>query len=152
MTLPTRCTPGEFRCDDGNLYKCVPRDGIGDEPGAPSFGSTILALNDIADSLRRLVNVAVIDRWSGHYTAIELTVPENQINHEISNLTAGRMVSIRTDQTIKVRLNNIMNPEFTIERDEKQIALGPFPPESVVRSVFITTGTSETRIKILAFG
>ena len=51
-----------------------------------------------------------------------------------------------------VRLNNIMNPEFTIERDEKQIALGPFPPESVVRSVFITTGTSETRIKILAFG
>lgn len=93
-----------------------------------------------------------IEEWKGEYRSIEKTVNANKSNVELRLLIPARMINLRMDQDITIRLNSKANDEITLESAESPMDISGLKPKMLIDKIYVTTGANDTEIKIMAFG
>lgn len=106
----------------------------------------LLGIFDLLEKYRE------IEEWKGDYRSIEKTIDANKSNVEVRLLISARMVNLRTDQDITIRINSKANDEITLESAESPLDLSGLKPKMRIHTIYVTTGASDTAIKIIAFG
>jgi len=106
----------------------------------------LLGIFDLLEKYRE------IEEWTGIYKSVEKTIDADEKDYEILLRFPARMVNIRTDQDITLKLNDWGNDEITLESAESPLDISGLKPRMRINSIYITTGANDTEIKIMAFG
>lgn len=136
----------EMTTSDGKVFKMVPRQESGS-------AVTLTTLANILDQVN--INLSILidtERWIGKYTSLEDTLDANAERKEYKFYFPVRYLKIYADQPISLQINDVGNPIINISAGEFPYELPHLRPGFVISSLFITTGTIETRITILALG
>jgi len=93
-----------------------------------------------------------IEEWTGFYQSVEMPISASTTDRLIRLRQPARIVNIRTDQDITLKLNAKGNDEITLESAESPLDISGLKPKMRINSIYVTTGANDTEIKIIAFG
>jgi hypothetical protein len=88
----------------------------------------------------------------GGYRSINLTLPARERKYEVRLGLNASQIHIRSDQGLTINLNSESNEDIFVEIAEFPFSLSELSGGERITTVYLTTGSTETNVKILAIG
>ena len=135
---------------DAVVYPCFPQSGTtrdDDSSIAPVPGqSSTDAL------LQRLLDITGGGNIPGAYRSITVTIPALEQRYEISLGIYATQLSIRCDKPITLVLNSTVFDNIFLEIADFPVLISQLRLNESIHTLFVTTGSTDTTIKIFAIG
>ena len=139
----------EVKTSEGEMYVMVSKADVSNT----FSNATISTLAQLLDQVNINLNILIdTQRWSGKYTAIEEFLLPNVEATTYNFVFPVRYLKIYIDQPIGIQFNDIGNPIINVDATESPYVLTGMAPGFLIQKIIVTTGTLQTKIKILAMG
>jgi hypothetical protein len=147
-------------CIKGNKYRIVNPDDGGTEGNGevgmdlyPDTGVTDMeSLTSLGNKLDKIIDIMGAGSSGGGYRSVNLTLPPRERKYEVRLGLLSSQLHIRADQGLTVNLNSESGEDIFIEIAEFPFSLSELRRKEAIHTVYFTTGTNETNIKMLAIG
>lgn len=118
-------------------------------PDSKPDGKTI---STVELKLQRLLDIWGGGDIGGTYRSITLEIPGLEQRYEIALGMYATQLVMRCDKDITVVFNNTTQDNVFLEVGDFPFAISELKINEAIHTIFVTTGTDEATIKILAFG
>ena len=137
-------------CVGRNRYRIIPDSTTNPSTVMPS--APVVDMSVTESKLTRLVDIEGGGDIAGGYRSITLILLAHESLYEIDLGINARQFTIRCDQSVTIKFNNVTSDNIFINSSEFPFEVSGLNLNESVRSIFVTTGDNQTTIKILAFG
>jgi len=147
-------------CINGNKYRIVTPGGDGEREGDGEVGMDLYPdqqkaeekLSTLEGKVDRIIDIMGAGSVGGGYRSVNLTLPPRERKYEVRIGLLSSQIHIRADQGLIVTLNSESGEDIFIEIAEFPFSLSDLRTNEAIHTVYFTTGTNTTRIKLLAIG
>ena len=149
-------------CIRGSKYRIISQDESNAQGDSVISSETSYApQSGIADSERldtlinkvdALVNVMGTGSATGGYRSVNLTLPPREQKYQVILGLLSNQIHIRADQGLTVNMNSQFGEDIFIEIAEFPFSLSDLHKNESIHTLYFTTGSNTTHIKILAVG
>ena len=132
---------------------CVPTFGnIDDESGVAQVQPPKPGQSSTDALLQRLLDISGGGSVGGTYRSINLTVPALEQRYEIPLGIYATQLSLRCDKPITLVMNNPAFDTIFLEIADFPVSISELRLNESIHTLYVTTGTDITTIKIFALG
>ena len=142
----------KFVCIGGNRYKIADDSGTVEGTGSGSSYSSEEQVSSLESKVDKIIDAIGVGSVGGGYRSLSITLPAREKKYMVRLGIVAHQMHIRSDQGLTVNLNTEGGDDIFIDASEFPFSVSELPRNQGIHTVYLTTGTNETTIKILAFG
>ena len=119
------------------------------DAGSITMADVYAQLLDLNEKLNILID---INQWVGKYDSIERDITPHTERGMYKFKFPVRYLKIDSNQNIILQLNDIGNSPITLSTTDMPFIMEDMVPNMIVHTIYITTGSMDTHIRIWAMG
>lgn len=100
----------------------------------------------------KIIDILGDGTTNGGYRSVNITLPAREQKYPVMLGIHASQLHIRADQGLTLNMNSPSGEDIFIEVMEFPFSLSDLPRNAAIHTLYFTTGTNETNIKILAIG